>query len=397
MLPTILQRDSMTKLKFALVGTGFMGKAHAIALRSVATVFPDVPAPVCEYLVDTDRSRAEGIAASWGFNRARTDWLSACTASDVDVVDICTPNHLHKEMALAAIAAGKHVYCEKPLGLTGAEAGEMYLAARNAGVKTAIGFNYICNPMLQLARSIIESGELGEPVNFRGSYQEDYMSDPQTPFSWRCARNTGGSGALADLGTHLINLAHFLIGPLDSVYGNLMTVHKQRPDQVGTMRSVENEDIAQVLLRFESGMPGTFEISRIATGKKCGLEFHLTASKGSLIFDQERMNELRVYRTADTSDQAGYRTILAGPQHVDYANFCPAPGHGLGINDLKVIEIRNVLAGIAENRDIYPDFEEGWRVQAVIDAIEESDKKQSWVTPASKATSPIIAGQTATM
>lgn len=364
-----------------------MGKAHAIALRSVATVFPEVPAPVCEYLVDADKSRADDVAAAWGFNNASDDWQAACTATDIDVVDICTPNHLHKEMALAAIAAGKHVYCEKPLGLTGTEAAEIFLAAKNAAVKSAVGFNYICNPMLQLARSIVESGELGEPVNFRGCYQEDYLSDPNTPFSWRCARSTGGSGALADLGTHLINMAHFLVGPLNRVYGNLTTVYEQRPEPDGSsMRDVENEDIAQVLLEFQSGIPGTFEISRIATGKKCGLSFHLTASKGSLVFDQERMNELRVYRTPDTADQAGYRTILAGPEHADYANFCPAPGHGLGINDLKVIEVKNVLAGIANDHDIYPDFEEGWRVQAVIDAIEESDRSQNWVSPAPEPT-----------
>lgn len=375
-----------------------MGKAHAIALRSVATVFTDVPAPICEYLADADSSRAEDMAAAWGFNHATDIWLSACTAPEIDIVDICTPNHLHREMALAAIAAGKHVYCEKPLGLTGDEAGEIFLAARDAGVKTAIGFNYICNPMLQLARSIIESGELGELVNFRGSYQEDYLSDPQTPFSWRCARSAGGSGALADLGTHLINMAHFLVGPLDRVYGNLTTVYKQRPERSSSMmRDVENEDIAHVLLQFKSGIPGTFEISRIATGKKCSLSFHLTATKGSLVFDQERMNELRLYRTTDSPEQAGYRTILAGPDHADYANFCPAAGHGLGINDLKVIEIRNLLAGIADDRDIYPDFYEGWRVQAVIDAIEASDRNRTWMSPASEPAAPSTTGQSATM
>lgn len=360
----------MAKLRFALIGTGFMGKAHAIALRSVATVFPDVESPVSECLVVADSSRAEEDAASWGFYRSSDDWEAVCNDAEIDVVDICTPNHLHKEMALAAIAAGKHVYCEKPLGLTGAEAAEIFLAARNADVKTAIGFNYICNPVIQLARSIIESGDLGELVNFRGSYQEDYLSNPNVPFSWRCARNLGGSGALADLGTHLINMVHFLLGPLERVYGKLTTIHKERPDpQSGEMRKVENEDIAQVLLQFASGTPGTLEISRIATGKKCGLEFQLTASKGCLEFDQERMNELRVYQATDSSDQVGFRTILAGPEHPDYANFCPAPGHGLGINDLKVIEIRNVLVGIANDQNIYPDFEEGWRVQAVIDEI----------------------------
>ena len=377
------------ELKFALIGAGVMGKAHAIALRSVATVFPDVPAPVREILADVDGSRAQQHAKAWGFRHATDDWLSACLAPEVDVVGICTPNHLHKEMVLAAIGAGKHVYCEKPLGLYGAEAASMYLAARDAGAKTAVGFNYACNPMIRLARSIIEAGELGDPVNFVGSFEEDYLGDPQAPFGWRCARSTAGSGALNDLGSHLIHLAHFLVGRLESVYGNLTTVYRRRPDPNGSVwREVENEDMAQVLLRFESSMPGTFEISRVATGRKSGLSFRLTASRGSLEFDQVRMNELRVYRAADRSGQAGYQTILAGPEHADYENFCPAPGHGLGINDLKVIELRNVLAGIAHDRAIEADFEEGWRVQAVIDAIEESHRNRCWTSP---ATTPLLA------
>ena len=259
-------------------------------------------------------------------------------------------------------------------------------------MKTAIGFNYACNPMLRLARSIIDSGELGEPVNFHGSYQEDYLSDPRAPFGWRCARGTSGSGVLNDLGTHLVHLAHFLIGFPVCVYGNLTTVHQRRPDpDGGGWRQVENEDIAQALLRFESGMPGTLELSRVATGRKCGLSFHLTASRGSLEFDQERMNELRLYRAADRSGRAGYRTILAGPEHPDYSNFCPAPGHGLGINDLKVIELRNVLRGIADDREIDPNFETGWRVQAVVDAIEESGRNRCWVMPASTPLLPVPA------
>ena len=379
-------------MNFALIGTGSMGKAHAIALRSVATVFPDVPAPVGEILADVDRSRAEQCAAAWGFRHATDDWHAACLAPEVEFVDICTPNHLHRKMALAAIAAGKHVYCEKPLGLDGGEAASLVLAAREAGVKTAVGFNYACNPMVRLARSILQAGELGEPVNFRGSFQEDYLSDPQAPFGWRCARSTAGSGALNDLGSHLIHLAHFLVGGLKRVYGSLTTVYRQRPDPNGSeWRAVENEDIAQVLLRFESGLPGTLEISRVATGRKCGLSFSLTASRGALEFDQERMNELRVYRGADGSGQAGYRTILAGPEHADYGNFCPAPGHGLGINDLKVIELRNLLAGIAHDRAIEADFEAGWRVQAVIDAIEESDRNRCWTSPAPTPLLPVPA------
>ena len=371
----------MTELKFGLIGTGFMGKAHAIALRSAATVFPEVPPPALACLVDSDPARAKQLAGAWGFKAAAADWRALCSDPEIDVVDICTPNHMHHEMALAAIAAGKHVYCEKPLALTGAEALSIFQAAAKAGVHTSMGFNYMCNPLISLAREMIAGGELGEIFNFRGLYQEDYMSNPQTPFSWRCLRSQGGNGALADLGTHLINMAEYLLGPLNSVFGRLNTVHKQRPDPVsGALRAVENEDIAQVLVTFARGCSGTMEISRIATGWKCGLCFEITGSKGSLVFDQERMNEIRFYEAATPSGRRGFRTILAGPEHGnDYAAFCPAPGHGLGINDLKVIEVRNLLRGIATNTPIHCDFANGYRVQALVDAVEMSDESRQWI------------------
>ena len=373
----------MEELKFGLIGTGFMGKAHAIALRSVATVFPEVTAPVLACLVDADRGKAERLARSWAFERSSDDWRSLCTDPNIDVVDICTPNHLHKDMALAAIEVGKHVYCEKPLALTGEEAREIWLAAQAAGVKTLMGFNYTCNPMLKLAREIIQAGEIGEIYNFRGVYQEDYLADPKTAFSWRLLRSQGGSGALADLGTHLINMAEFLLGPIHSVFGKLSVVHTQRPDAVdGRLRNVENEDIAQVLLEFASGCSGTMEISRIATGKKCGLTFEICGSRGSLVFDQERMNELRLYQVSDPSGRHGFRTILAGPEHPDYAAFCPASGHGLGINDLKVIEVRDLIQSIRQNKAVFSDIGNGYRVQTLLDAIELADRNRQWVNVA---------------
>jgi predicted dehydrogenase len=370
----------VTNLRFGLIGTGFMGKAHAIALQSVGTVFPETPAPILDCLVDSDAERASSLAAAWGFSRASDDWQTVCNDPDIDVVDICTPNHLHKEMALAAAAAGKHIYCEKPLGLSGPEALEIWQAAKSASVQTSMGFNYMCNPLLGLARDMIASGEIGEVYNFRGSYQEDYLSDPQSPFSWRCLRSQGGSGALNDLGTHLINTAEYVLGPLASVYGSLATVHSQRPDPAtGTPRDVENEDIAQILVRFSQGSVGTMEISRVATGKKCGLDFEIHGTKGALVFDQERMNEIRVYNTGDPDGRRGHRTILSGPEHEDYASFCPAPGHGLGYNDLKIIEVRNLLKSIATNTSTYCDFHNGWRVQAIVDAIEHSHRDHEWV------------------
>lgn len=369
-----------TNPRFGLIGTGFMGKAHAIALRSVATVFPDVAAPDLTCLVDTSGERAAQLARAWGFSRYSDDWQSVCADPDVDVIDICTPNHLHREMALAAAAAGKHLYCEKPLGLSGAEAQEICEAAEAAGVRTAVGFNYICNPMLELARELVADGEIGDVYNFRGSYQEDYLSDPAAPFSWRCLRSQGGSGALNDLGTHLLNMAEYLLGPIGAVFGRLSTVYAQRIDPTtGQLRDVENEDIAQVLVTFANGCNGTMEISRVATGKKCGLVFEVHGSRGSIQFDQERMNELRIYSTGDPDKQRGFRTVLAGPEHVDYGNFCPAPGHGLGINDLKVIEIRNLLVSIASGEPMHADFRNGWRIQSLVDAIETSNRNREWV------------------
>ena len=358
-----------------------MGKAHAIALRSVGTIFPDVGAPILSCLVDTDKEKAARLAQDWGFAASSTDWRQVCEDPEIDVVDICTPNNLHKEMALAAIESGKHVYCEKPLALTGSEAMQIANAARHAGVRTSMGFNYMCNPVVEMARQMIAEGQIGEIFSFRGSYQEDYLADPATAFSWRCLREQGGQGALADLGTHLINMAEYLLGPIDAVMGSLTTVHKQRPDpSTGAMRNVENEDIAQVLLTFSRGCTGTMDISRIATGKKCGLTFEIFGSFGSLEFDQERMNEIRYYAGGDDARQRGYRTILAGPEHPDYGAFCPASGHGLGINDLKVIEVKNLLRSIANNEPIYSDFDNGCRVQLLADAIESSSVEKSWVS-----------------
>lgn len=357
-----------------------MGKAHAIALRSVATVFPEFSVPGLACLVDTDLEKARKLSKSWGFEQASDDWQSLCSNPDIDVVDICTPNHLHMEMALAAIAAGKHVYCEKPLALNGPDALTIWKAAQDAGVKTMMGFNYRCNPMMQIAKEIIEAGEIGEIYSFRGAYLEDYLSDPGTPFSWRCLRNQGGSGALADLGTHLINMAEYLLGSISSVFSQLTQIHPMRPNPAnGTLLSVENEDIAQVLLSFSRGCSGSMEISRIATGQKCGLSFEIFGSQGSISFNQEQMNEIRLYKVSDSSGRRGYRTILSGPDHPDYAAFCPAAGHSLGFNDLKVIEVRDLINSIDSNCTVFSDFSNGYRVQHIVDAIEQANRERGWV------------------
>ena len=357
-----------------------MGKAHAVALSAVGTVFPDSGTPRLVELVDPDMDRAALLAAEWGFSRGSDDWTKLCHRDDIDVVDICAPNYLHVDMALAAIQAGKHVYCEKPLALAADEAKQVADAAAKAGVVTAMGFNYACNPLICLARTLIEAGELGDILHFRGSYFEDYLADPDAPFSWRCLRAEAGHGALADLGTHLIHMAEHLLGPIARLSGSLATVHAARRDPTsGKTRNVENEDVAHAILQFERGCTGSMDISRIATGTKCALTFEIYGSKGSLTFDQERMNEIRLYTGSEPGKLAGFRTILAGPEHADYAAFCPAPGHGLGINDLKIIEIHHLLSSICRGSPVCSDFDDGYRVQLIADAIASSHEQRTWL------------------
>ena len=371
----------MTALRIGLIGTGFIGRSHAIALSAVGTVFEDIESPVLEFVADVDDTRAAAARRALGFRRATSDWRALIADPDVDIVDVCTPNHLHREMVLAALAAGKHVYCEKPLALDAEEAAEMAAAAECAGVAHLVGFNFPCNPILQTVREMLAAGELGELTGFRGRYLEDYLADPAVPFSWRCQRRLAGPGALADLGSHLINLGHVLVGDLGRLNASLHTVIRERIEPAtGQLRRVENEDVAYALVEFANGLPGSFEISRVAAGYKHGLAVRIFGTRGSLAYDQERFNELRVYRNDDPAGRRGFRTILAGPEHTDYRPFCPAPGHGLGINDLKIIETRNLLRAVATGEQVQPDFREGARVQYVMDMFEHSHAERGWVT-----------------
>lgn len=371
----------MQPLNIGLIGTGYMGKAHAIALHAAPRVFVLSAHPVCEMLAEVDAELAARKAQELGFARSTGNWRSLVADPTIDVVDICAPNFLHQEMALAAIAHGKHVYAEKPLALSAAAAREMADAAERAGVRTLVGFNYLRNPATQLAREIIASGEIGELVHFRGRHNEDYLADPEMPHGWRTRRATAGAGALGDLGAHILNLSEHLSGRrIEAVCGDLQTLIKQRPSAGGSgMERVENDDQAQAMLRFEGGLMGNVETSRIACGRKMGLAYTVTGTRGAIVFDQERMNELQLYRHDGPQGRRGFATLLSGPEHGDYASFSPAPGHGLGYNDQKIIEIRDLVEGIVADRPLYPDFREAWRINRLIEAIEDSHARGGWV------------------
>jgi len=369
----------MKDLGVALIGTGFMGMSHAFAYRSVGAMFPHVPKARLVAVADVTEAAASRAALQFGFEESMTDWRKAVHHPAVDVVSITTPNALHKEMALEAIAAGKHVLCEKPLAPTSAEALDMLRAAEASKVVTHVGYNYIQNPLLTLARDMIAAGELGDITDFRGIHAEDYMADPEVPHSFRVAKE--GGGALADIGSHIVGMARFLLGPITQVYAQLDTLVGSRPVARGSSerRPVEVDDVARLLVRFERGCGGSIQANWAATGRKMQLAFELTGTKGSLVFNQERLNELLYYRTGGDARTSGYVRIEAGPQHPPYGNLCVAGGHQLGFNELKTIEVAKFFDAINGGPKNSPDFREGWAIQAVIDAAVRSSREKTWM------------------
>lgn len=371
----------MEKVRIGMIGSGYIGRCHAIAYAQAPTVFNLKGEIVREMLAEVNPTLATKQAAAFGFARATGDWRELVSDPAIDVVDICAPNFLHKTMALEAIRHGKHVYSEKPLSLSVADAEEMLQAAQQAGVKTLVGFNYMKNPTSQLAKEIIASGEIGEVVHFYGTHNEDYLASPTTPLDWHCQRALAGLGALGDLAAHIVNMAHYLVGEIAEVSGDMLTVIKARPDPKDSSRMlpVENEDQASALLRFSNGAHGVVETSRIACGSKMGLTYVVTGTRGTLRYTQERMAELELYIHDEPAGRQGFKTILTGPAHPDYASFCVSAGHGIGFNDQKTVEIRDLINGIAAGDPMWPDFAEGVRVQKVLEAIAVSALERRWI------------------
>ncbi|HWT30581.1 MAG TPA: Gfo/Idh/MocA family oxidoreductase, partial [Propylenella sp.] len=266
--------------------------------------------------------------------------------------------------------------CEKPLATSVDDAREMVEAAEAAGTVTLVGFNYLKNPIIRLARDIVRSGEVGEVVAFRGIHAEDYMMDPEAPFSFR--NEPEGGGVLMDLGSHIVSLARHLVGGIEAVTAAHATVHKSRPFAQGR-RDVATDDHAYFLARFDNGALGSFTASWLTPGRKMQLEFELVGTRGSLVFSQERFNELQLYTAGEKRGREGFRTILAGPDHPPYGSFCVAPGHQLGFNDLKTIEVATLIRAIAGEGNEGPDFREAYEVQRIIAAAIRSGKEGNWL------------------
>ncbi|MGY4961748.1 Gfo/Idh/MocA family protein [Streptomyces sp. 900105245] len=383
-------------LRVGLVGYAFMGAAHSQGWRTAGRVFDLPREPVLAVLCGRDGVAARTAADRHGWAAVETDWRALIARDDVDLVDICTPGDSHAEIALAALAAGKHVLCEKPLANSAAEAETMTRAAEEAygrGQLAMVGFNYRRVPATALARRMVADGRLGTLRHVRVTYLQDWLVDPAFPLTWRLRKEHAGSGSLGDLGAHIVDLAQYLAGErLAGVSALTETFVRERPLPGGAgsgltampaagTGTVTVDDAALFTGRFASGALASFEATRYATGRKNALRIELNGERGSLSFDLERLNELWFHDATEPGAEAGFRRILVTePDHPYMAAWWP-PGHGLGYEHTFVHQARDLVHAIDEGRRPDPSFADGLQVQRVLAAVEESAEKNSVYTP----------------
>ena len=363
----------MAEIGIGLIGGGYMGKAHAVAMAAVGAVFDTPLRPRLQTIAASTPASAERYRAAFGFARAARDWQDLVADPAVGAVIIASPQETHRAIALAAIAAGKPVFCEKPLGASLDDAVAMTQAAEAAGVPNMIGFNYVRTPATQYARTLLDQGAIGQVTWFRGEHTEDFLADPALPATWR---TTGrANGTMGDLAPHMINAALALMGPVAQLTAQIEICHPSRPGG-----AVDNDDQAQMMVRFANGASGHLFFSRVATGRKMGYAYEIHGTKGAIRFDQEDQNALWLYRADGPQATRGFTKILTGPAHPDYLPFCQGPGHGTGYQDQIIIEARDFLHAIHSGTPVWPTFRDGLRVSRVIDTAFAAAEQGRWLT-----------------
>lgn len=371
----------MTEIGVGLIGSGYMGKCHAIAWSGVRAVFGDTRLIRLAALADVNETLARAKANEFGFETATGDWRTLLERDDISVISITAPNTFHAPMAIAALEAGKHIWCEKPMAPSLKEAAAMRDASRASGKIAILGYNYIQNPLIREIGKILEEGAIGTVNHVRLEMDEDFLANANDPFTWR-SDSASGYGAIDDFAVHPLSLLSILFGPVEQVMTDMSIPYATRPDGVGGTRNVETHDVASVLLRLASGAAGTLLVSRTAWGRKGRVALQIFGDRGSILFDQERMNEFQIYRRDDPVGQQGYRTILTAPDHPPYDRFIVAPGHGLGFNDLKIIECRELLEQIDGKPGRCIDFEDGYRIEQTVHAMARSFREERWASVA---------------
>jgi predicted dehydrogenase len=378
-----------------MIGYAFMGKAHSNGWRQVARFF-DVPyTPVLKTICGRNKQAVAAAAKQFGWQKAQTDWKKVIKDPDIQIIDICTPGNEHRPMAIAALHAGKHVVCEKPLANNLAEAREMVAAAKKSGTRTLTAFNYRRVPAIALAKKMIEEGKIGEIYHWRAVYLQDWIMDPNFPLVWRLRKEVAGSGPHGDLNAHITDLARHLVGEISEVVGMKKTFIEERPIQeavsgglgakAGRRKGkVTVEDAFLFLARFDNGALGSFEATRFAGGRKNYNSFEINGSKGSIVFNLERLNELQYCDLTEKDGRfKGFRTIMCNEASQPYNEAWWPSGHIIGWEHTFTHEFKDFLEAIRRGRDTQPNFEDGMKTQAVLEAGMVSAEKGTWVKVAS--------------
>lgn len=387
----------MKKLNVGLVGAGFMGKAHVVGYSNMPKFFWPAPAvPVLKTICDIDPDIAKDARDRFGFENYCTDWHDIVNDPEIDIVSICTPNNAHAPIAIAALEAGKHVLCEKPIASTLEDAKRMAEAAREAAKKGVVSMNayqYRRVPAIDLAKKFIDEGAIGEILNIRCTYLQSWSADPDSPLSWRFQKDIAGAGTLGDIASHVIDIAQYLAGDIEEVVSMVRTYILDRPvqeggvDLLGTVKlgadvprkKVDVDDEDSFLVKFKNGAVGSIEATRNAWGRNNFITIELHGTKGSIAFNYERLNELQVCFADDPDDRRGFKTIYTGPAHFHGEVTWNIPGMNIGYGELKTIEIYEFIKAVVEGYQPSTNFEVGCRVEKVCDAVQKSAESKAWV------------------
>lgn len=384
----------MKKVVVAVLGAGgWMGKVHSLAYRNAPFYFgQDGGVAEIRWMVDDSTDALARVAPIAPEAKHSTDWRDAVNDPEVDLIDVCLPDKLHYPVVMAALNAGKHVFCEKPLANTSAESREMADLARAKGVITRVGHAFPRNPAYDVARDLIQSGELGEITMFKGCQHVDILADPLAPFMWRADGDLAPTGIVGDTGSHVFSFMNFLIGDVAEVMADCRIFTKERPELQGfnygsvpvltgkePMKAVTNIDAVNMLCRFENGAMGAVDFSRIAMGKKFQQTFEVFGTKGSLSYDYDEINRMKFYTHSDPVGRQGYRAIDVGPENPNYRAFLSIPSLGLGYNEQKMIEIAEVVRSVATGQPMWPTFDNGHHITRMVEACIQSSERREWV------------------
>lgn len=370
----------MNRIRFGIVGSGYMAKLHSLALRNIgAYLWPALPAIEMMRMADIVPEAARQGAERWGWKSHTEDWMSVTRADDIDAVIVITPNSSHAEIAIDAFEHGKHVFCEKPLSNTVRDAERMAEAARRSGKVALVNFSYRTWPGVELARELIGEGAIGELLHFDGHFFQDYAADEALPFSWRFDKAVSGGGAFGDIGSHIMDIACALMGPVARITAKSRTMFERRPMTGPGQTPVTVDDLTSSLVEFRSGAIGSVHASWAATGHKSDLGFSLFGTKGAIKFSWERNNELQLFSAEDPQRVGGFRRIMLGGIHPEADPFWYAQGQGLGYGEAFVVTSRRMIEAIASNNTrVSPSFEEGLHVARVISAAQTAAVAGTW-------------------